>query len=156
MHVERAHRPSTTMAHTRHFKTVLAFLIFVSLPLEISLGNLLVFLQFLYENCLSPKVIKNYLFSIHSKAKLFNIICEAVSHEAIYRYLRSITINSTFRPTPRPIFDIPTLYSISLACDILQDPCLYRAIFLTAFFGFLCMSNIATIVLRILISVFTF
>ena len=120
----------------------------MSLPLEVSLGNLLAFLQFLQENGLSPKVIKNYLSSIHSKAKLYKIPCEAVSHVAIHRYLRSITINSSFRPTPRPIFDVPTLYRISLACDILHDPCLYRAIFLTAFYGFLRMSNIAPHSLR--------
>ena len=52
-------------------------------------------------------------------------------------------MNSTFALTPRGIFNIPTLYKIFLACDILNDPVLFRAIFLTAFYGFLRMSNIA-------------
>ena len=33
--------------------------------------------------------------------------------------------------------------SISISCDLLSDPCLFRAIFLVTFFGFLRMSNIA-------------
>ena len=36
-----------------------------------------------------------------------------------------------------------TLYHLSLSCDILSDPFLYRAIVLTAFFGFLRISNMA-------------
>ena len=61
----------------------------------------------------------------------------------VLRFLRSISINSTFSPTPRGIFSIEMLYHISLACDILPDPILYRSIFLLAYFGFLRMSNIA-------------
>ena len=53
-----------------------------------------------------------------------------------------------FAPTPRGIFDTHTLYNISLSCDILTDPILYRAIFLTAFYGFLRMSNITPHSLR--------
>ena len=66
-----------------------------------------------------------------------------MAHEAIARFLRSISINFKFSPTPRGVFDVHTLYRISLACDSLADPILYRAIFLTAFYGFFRMSNIA-------------
>ena len=59
------------------------------------------------------------------------------------RYMRSISINSHFTPTPKGVWDIRTLYLISLSCDILQDPILFRAIFLVAFYAFLRMSNIA-------------
>ena len=37
----------------------------------------------------------------------------------------------------------PHTHHISISCDILDDPVLYRAIFLTSFYGFLRMSNIA-------------
>ena len=73
----------------------------------------------------------------------FNIDSSPLNHFTVSRYLRSITINSTFSPTPRGIFVINTLYQISIACDLLPDPLLYRAIFLVAFFAFLRMSNIA-------------
>ena len=41
------------------------------------------------------------------------------------------------------IFDIRTIYLISMSCHILPDPLLFRAIFLVSFYGFLRMSNIA-------------
>ena len=76
-------------------------------------------------------------------AHRYNIPQSDVNHYTITNYIRSISINSAFRPTPRCIFDLPTLYQISISCDILSDPIRHRAIFLTSFYGFLCMSNIA-------------
>ena len=104
---------------------------------------MLAFLEYLHQNCISPKVIKNYLSSITSTASLYNLDPSPAFHPSILRFLRSISINSTFRPTPRGIFDLRTLYDISRACDSLRDPPLFRAIFLVAFYGFLHMSNMA-------------
>ena len=115
----------------------------MALPIDISLHNILAFLQYLHENAISPKVIRNYISSVHAQAQFYGMNCEIMAHEAIARFLRSISINSKFSPTPRCVFDVHTLYRISLACDNLADPILYRAIFLTAFYGFFRMSNIA-------------
>ena len=115
----------------------------MSLPVEVSVHNILVFLEYLYINSLSPKVIKNYLSSISSMARQLNFDTSNCYHHMVQRYLRSISINSKFAPTPRGLFDIKTLYYISLSCDTLSDPILFRAIFLTAYFGFLRMSNFA-------------
>ena len=83
---------------------------------------------------MSPKVSANYLASLRSMAKFYNIEHSDLSHIAVSRFLRSITINSRFRPTPSGVFNIHTLYKISLACDSLLNAILFRAIFLTAFF----------------------
>ena len=115
----------------------------MGLPVGLSLHNVLAFLEYLYQKGLSPKVIKNYVSSLSSMAKNFGLDHQHLSHQAIFRYLRSIQLNSSFRPTPRRLFDIRTLYHISRACDQLSDLHLYRAIFLTAFYGFLRMSNCA-------------
>ena len=131
------------MAHSFHFRTLVAFLIFMDLPLTISVQNTIAFLEYLYQNTLSPHVISTYLSSIQARAKLYSWDTTAISHLAITRYIRSININSRFNPTVRGIFDIHTLYHISVSCDILSDPILFRAIFLTAFFGFLRIFNIA-------------
>ena len=112
--IDQAYRPSTVAAHTTHFKTFLAFLIFMKLPIQISVHNVLTFLEYLYCRQISPAVLK-----------------------------KSVSINSQFAPSPKGIFDIKTMYHISISCDLLGDPCLFRAIFLVAFFGFLRMSNIA-------------
>ena len=76
-------------------------------------------------------------------ATLFRLDSTFLYHHAVNKYLPSISINSHFAPTPRGIFDLRTLYSISISCDILFDPLLFRAIFLTSYFAFLRMSNIA-------------
>ena len=113
----------------------MSFLVFMNLSVEISLHNILVFLEYLYINSLSPKVIKNYLSSISSMARKFSLDSSNCYHHMVQRYLRSISINSKFSPTPRGLFDIQTLYYISLSCDTLSDPILFRAIFLTAYFA---------------------
>ena len=71
----------------------------MALPIEISLHNILAFLQYLHENALSPKVIKNYMSSVHSQAQFYGMKCEIRTHEAVARFLRSISINSKFSPT---------------------------------------------------------
>ena len=104
---------------------------------------MLIFLEFLAQQNLTPKVIRNYMSSVITMAKVYHLQHVDTSHVLITRFLRSLSFNSTFAPTPRGIFDIPTLYRISLAYDILQDSLVFRDIFLTAFYGFLRMSNIA-------------
>ena len=141
--LDQAYRPSTTASHLLHFRTFLAFLVFMNLPVAMSVHNILIFLEYLYINSLSPRVIKNYLSSLATMARQFNFDTSNFYHHMIQRYLRSISINSRFAPTPRGLFDIKTLYYISISCDTLSDPILCRAIFLTACFGFLRMSNVA-------------
>ena len=141
--VATSHRPSTLAAQHLHFRTFLSFLTFLQLPVSISVHNLLIFLEYLYNNSLSPKVIKNYLASISTMAFHYNLDPTPIKHQSVTKYLRSITINSPFSPTPRGVFAIQMLYQISLACDLLPDPILYRGTFLTAYFAFLRMSNIA-------------
>ena len=66
-----------------------------------------------------------------------------LSHRSIYLLLRSFRINNTVPPIHKGIFDIPTLQKIITLCSISMDPKLFKAIFSTAFFGFLRISNIA-------------
>ena len=100
-------------------------------------------MEVLATNGLSPKVIKNYFSSICSFAPFYNLDAGAIAHPAVHRYVRSLSITSPFRPTPRGIFCIKTMYDISKTCDFLPDPPLFRAIFLVAFYAFFRLSNIA-------------
>ena len=115
----------------------------MSIPLDLSVQSLLAFLEYLYSNNLSYKVILNYLSSLKTSAKKYSWNQAIFNHHLINSYLRSISINSSFNPTPRGIYDIKTLSLISSTCSILDDPPLYRAAFLLAFFAFLRMSNVA-------------
>ena len=109
---------------------------------QFTIQTVLSFLEFLHSNSVSPHVIVNYVSSLKTAAKKYKWDSEPLHHQLVSAYLRSISINS-FTPTPRGPFDLETLMSISKACDRLQDPLLYRAIFLTSYFAFLRMSNIA-------------
>ena len=114
----------------------------MNLPHQPSVQSLLAFMEFLYANAISHRVISNYISSIKLAAKRFDWHLAPFSHHLIHSYLRSIAINSTSLPTPRGIFYLTTLAAISRACNILEDPILFRAAFLLAFFAFLKMSNI--------------
>ena len=111
--------------------------------LEYLYVNNLSFLEYLYINNLSPGVIQNYLSSLRTFARLRGWDISPFKHKLVLDYVRSITINSHFSPVPKGIFDVKTLAQITQACDLLDDPPLYKSAFLLAFFGFLRMSNIA-------------
>ena len=128
-----------------HIRTYLSFLFFMSLLLNLSVHSLLAFIEYLHSNSLSYKVILNYLSSLKFAARQYNWDLKIFSHHLILAYTRSISINSSFNPTPQGIFDLTTLALISKTCNILDDPPPppYRAAFLLAFFAFLRMSNVA-------------
>ena len=46
MRIQQAFRPSTTSAHSLHFKTFIAFLIFMDLPIICNVHNILAFMEF--------------------------------------------------------------------------------------------------------------
>ena len=127
--ISTAYRPSTSTAHVTHFKTYLAYITFMDLPLQINIHNVLTFIEYLHSNALSHKVISNYLSSLATMAQRYNIKHGGtLKPSAVTRLMRSISINSKFAPTPRGIFDIKTLYLVSISCEILADPLLFRAI----------------------------
>ena len=111
--------------------------------MDLSAQNILICLEFLVKNHLSPRVVRNYFSSISSLSNFYHLDASDLSHPAVLRFLRSLSINYTFRPTPRGVFGIRVMYDMSKACDSLHDPILYRAIFLVAFYCFLRRSNIA-------------
>ena len=138
-----AYRPSTTNAQRLHLKTYLAFVLFMDLPVELHLHSILAFLEYLHINSISYKIMLNYISSLKRAAIKYKWQSQVLSHSLVMEYLRSISINTRFAPTPRGIFDLQTLALISKNCDILDDSILFRAIFLVAFFAFLRMSNMA-------------
>ena len=97
--IDQAYRPSTSAAHRAHFKTLLSFLFFTYSSFAITLTNILVFLKYLYQNQISPKVIKNYLSSISTMAKFYQI-----DHQDVF-HLQLPDILEVF---PSPLYLLPT------------------------------------------------
>ena len=138
-----AFHPSTSAAHMRHFRTSVVFLMFLNQPIVCSIHNFLIFGEYLHNNNISFKVMKQYFSSLLTCASYYNFDTKSFSHPLLFRFICSISMNSKFSPSPKGIFDIRTTYLISMSCHILPDPLLFRAIFLVSFYGFLRMSNIA-------------
>ena len=82
--MDQAYRPSTSSAHRTHFRTFISFIYFMDLPMSVTLHNVLVFLEYLHQNSLSPKVIKNYLSSIATMSKAYSIDYTATHHPAVH------------------------------------------------------------------------
>ena len=112
-----------------HLKTYLTFVTYIGVQPEFTIQTILSFLEFLHSNSVSTRVIANYVSSLKTVACRYKWDPEPLHHRLVSAYLRSITINSTFNPTPSGTFDLNTLASVSRACETLQDPVLYRAVF---------------------------
>ena len=104
---------------------------------------MLTYTEYLHANGMSSKIIKHYILSASVMEDCYNIDHEALSHSCVVRLLRSIDMNTMFAPTPQGGFDARTVYFLSISYDNLRDPLLFRAIFLTAYYGFLRMSSIS-------------
>ena len=101
-----AYRPSTKSLITH----ILSFTIFMPLPAAPSVHSFLVFMEFLYANSLSYKVILNYISSTQQASRRFNWTLAPFIYDLVITYLRCISINSKFSPTPRGIFDLSSFY----------------------------------------------
>ena len=137
-HTRTAYRPSIMPAQCTHLRIYLSFVIYLGITPEITIQTVLSFLDFLHCNSVKSRVISNYVSSLKTAAHRYKWDSEPLYHQLVSAYLRSITINSTFNPTRRGTFDLNTLTRISIACEVLQDLVLYRAIF---FYLFLCLST---------------
>ena len=115
----------------------------MDLPLWFTIHSVLAFLQFLYVNNISHRVIQNYVTPLRTLVNRYDWDSTVLSHQLVLSYLRSISRSSCFNPPSPGIFSLHLLSSISKACSIVTDPPLFRATFLLAFFAFLRMSNIA-------------
>ena len=85
---------------------------------------------------MSPRVIQDYLSSLKTFVGARAWDTSPFVYRLVLDYLRSITINSSFSPVPKGIFDLKTLAQIIQTCDLLNDPPLYKAAFLLAFLRF--------------------
>ena len=94
----------------------------MDLPPTTTLHNIMVFIEYLHQNLISHKVICSYVSSIKSMAVLYNLPSQNFSHPDVNKLLRSISLTFHFSTTPRGLFDIPTLYNISISCDSTDDP----------------------------------
>ena len=103
--------------------------------------DILAYLEFLcikgwkYNTIVSHmSLLKNVFFKLQLPAEL-------LASRSVKLMLRSCSLTLDFKPTVRGIFTLPDLANIIQSCNTLNDPKMYKFLFLLSFFGFLRISN---------------
>ncbi len=139
----RAYRPGTCDNLTSMFNTFLAYIIFYDIDLsQLSVPHILGFIETLAISQISMATIKNYISALRATFHRYSIPTLVLHHRDIQLMLRSCSITIIGNPKVKHIFSLQILTQIILKCHTLDHPCLYRAIYLFAFFGFFRISNL--------------
>ena len=141
--LEQAYRPRTIKAYSTQFRLFLAFSAVMEVSQLHSLDLLLAFIECLSFNNLSVSTIKNYVSAIKQQFQKFNLPLEQFQSQKIVLMYKSLQINRPLKVTIRGVITISILKQIIQQCQSLQFPALYKALFLTAFYSFLRISNFA-------------
>ena len=141
---QKAFRPKTRQAYSKMFRVFLAFCVYMQVTMvEIDVNVILSFCECLVVNCCSVSMISNYLSAIKANFVLYNMSYSLLDHPRIKYFQKAMRINRPLALTSHNIIDLHMLERISKACDHLNFPEVFRAIFLTGFFGFFRLSNLA-------------
>ena len=110
-------------------------------PAQLTVQRLLVFLEFLVASDFSFNQISNYLSGIKAMAVIHGLSDFPFSHVQVKYFVRSLQITNPITVTLKKIIDIPLLRRIVHQCDQTYMGQVFKAIYLTAFFSFLRLSN---------------
>ena len=141
---QEAFRPKTRQAYTKMFRVFLAFCVYMQVALmEIDVNVILSFCECLVVNHCFVSMITNYLSAIKASFLFYNMPYSLLDHRRIKYFQKSMHIDRPLAVTSHNVIDLPLLERISKTCDHLNFPEVFRAIFLTGFFGFFRLSNLA-------------
>ena len=144
-----AFRPKTYRAYEAMFKTFVAFCIVTKCIIaNVNVQVVLSFLECLVRSSCSMTMVANYVSAIRASFVLYDLPFYVLDHPKIKYFLKSLRINRPVVVTPHNIITISRLLDISLACDLLTFPHVYRASFLLGFFAFLRLSNLVSHAVR--------
>ena len=110
---------------------------------DMDVNVILSFCECLVINNCSVSMIANYLSAIKASFVLYNMSYSLLDHPRIKYFQKSMSINRPLAVTSQNVIDLSMLQQISQSCDQLNFPEVFRAIFLTGFFGFFRLSNLA-------------
>ena len=88
-------------------------------------------------------MISNYVSAIKAYFVLYDLPFHILDHPRIKYFQKSLKINRPLTLTSHNIIDLDSLERISVACHDFSCGQVLRAVFLTGFFGFFRLSNLA-------------
>ena len=140
--VHNAFCDTTRKAYMAMFRLYLGFLSFMNWdPSQVTVPQLLVFLEFLVANNFSYSQICNHLSGIKAFANIYGLSEWPFSHVQVKYFLRSLQIRAPIMLTLKKIIDIPLLKGIVTQCDATYMGQVFTALYLMAFFSFLRLSH---------------
>ena len=101
------------------------------------------FLECLVTNACSVSMVANYVLAIKASCIVYDLSFEVLDHPKVKYFLKALKINRPVTITSHNVITISHLVDISLACDLLTFPQVFRATFLLGFFAFFRLSNLA-------------
>ena len=126
------------------FRSFVAFSICANVNIrQLSLSEALSYLEFLVDNRTSAHMVSNHVSAIRATFVLHDIPYQLWDHPKIKYFIKSVKMARPLALPKKNIIDLNTLKSIIAAISNWPNSVVYTAVFLTAFFGFFRLSNIA-------------
>ena len=100
------------------------------------------YLEFLVKNKVSVNMITNHVAAIKAMAIVHHLHFQIMDHPSIRYFVKSLKINRPLVVPRRNIMTFKTLRNVVSHCLQFRDAIVFKAIFLSAFFGFFRLSNL--------------
>ena len=140
----QAFRPKTRQAYDAMFKVFIAFCIVAGVLItDVNVEIVMSFLECMVQNNCSCAVLENYMSAIKANFILYDLPFTVFDHPKIKYFIKSIKINRPLTLRPHNTIDLSNLRRISRACLDIPHGLVYKAVFLTRFFAFFRLSNLA-------------
>ena len=125
------------------FRTFVAFCIVTKCALvNINVKVVLSFLECLARNSCSACMVAKHVSAIRASFVMYDLPYYVSDHPKVKYFPKALRINRPVVVMPHNIITISRLIDISLACDLVTSPQVFRAAFLLAFLAFLRLSNL--------------
>lgn len=141
--ISQALRPATRRAYLSQFKLYVAFCWYIGVKDLQDLYALLAFMQYLVDADLLSCTIANYMSAVKHHMAVLGLRTDMFTDLRVVKMLQGIKSVTRAAPKMKSVITLDVLRDISKACKVLDNPMLFRAIFLVAFFSFLRISNFA-------------
>ena len=136
-------QPATWAQYHRVFRQFIAFLETESIHLlQVNTITLLSFMEFCYNSSMLQANISNYMSAIRAMFIVHGLNTQPFKDERLPLFIKFLKINVVFRPKTIKLISIEVLQQIITACDALQHPMVYKALYLFCFFSFMRLSNV--------------
>ena len=110
---------------------------------DVNVKFILSFLECLVQSQCSCSMVENYVSAIKANFILYEFPFAVLSHPKVKYFIKFLKINRPLTLKTHNLIDLQILRRLSEACLHLPQGQVYRAIFLTGFFAFMRLSNLA-------------